>query len=333
MRADASAELDFHGPYDVRATFLLRGLGRLDPTQSVSSEGVLVASDSPEGPVTLEVQIVERAPEGGRMVARAWGPGATWAVERAASFMGIDRPAPEVSFDGLEGHFDEATLRRLRADAVRVRGARQGLALSPFHALTGIVLQQKVTFVDAAAAQRDLVRRFGAPAPGPHGRSDLGLRLPVSGRTLARLPYFEFHPAGVERKRAEILRAIARRRQVIDSLRDESHERAREVCDALSGIGPWSRESLLMSALGDTDAVSPGDYHLPNTIAWYLAREERADDARMFALLAPFRPYRARVILTVAALGVHAPRRGAKSARGWLRRGHAPARTLPRRRG
>ena len=63
-------------------------------------------------------------------------------------------------------------------------------------------------------------------------------------------------------------------------------------------------------ALGDADAVSVGDYHLPNLVAWALAGEPRADDARMLELLEPFRGQRGRVIRLVAAGGGGAPRRG-----------------------
>jgi len=63
-------------------------------------------------------------------------------------------------------------------------------------------------------------------------------------------------------------------------------------------------------ALGDADAVSVGDYHLPNQVAWALVGEPRADDARMLELLAPWRGHRGRVIrLIVYGCGA-APRYG-----------------------
>jgi 3-methyladenine DNA glycosylase/8-oxoguanine DNA glycosylase len=66
--------------------------------------------------------------------------------------------------------------------------------------------------------------------------------------------------------------------------------------------------------LGDADAVPVGDYHLPNTIAWGLANEDRADDARMLELLDEFRPHRARVIRLIQAAGISAPKYGPRSA-------------------
>ena len=56
-----------------------------------------------------------------------------------------------------------------------------------------------------------------------------------------------------------------------------------------------------MRALGDADAVSVGDFHLPNLVAWALAGEPRANDARMLELLEPYRGQRGRVIRLLEA--------------------------------
>jgi 3-methyladenine DNA glycosylase/8-oxoguanine DNA glycosylase len=65
-----------------------------------------------------------------------------------------------------------------------------------------------------------------------------------------------------------------------------------------------------MTAMGDPDAVPVGDYHLPSMVAWSLAGEPRADDARMLELLEPYRGHRGRVIRLLVAGGSAAPRRG-----------------------
>jgi hypothetical protein len=54
-----------------------------------------------------------------------------------------------------------------------------------------------------------------------------------------------------------------------------------------------------------------GDYHLPNTVAWHLAREPRATDDRMLELLEPWAGHRWRVIRLAEASG-GAPRYGPK---------------------
>ena len=62
-------------------------------------------------------------------------------------------------------------------------------------------------------------------------------------------------------------------------------------------------------SMGDADAVPTGDYHIPNTVAWVMAGEPRADDARMLELLEPYRGHRWRVIRLAKANG-SAPKYG-----------------------
>jgi 3-methyladenine DNA glycosylase/8-oxoguanine DNA glycosylase len=69
-----------------------------------------------------------------------------------------------------------------------------------------------------------------------------------------------------------------------------------------------------LRALGDTDAVSVGDFHLPHLVAWTLAGEPRGDDARMLELLEPYRGQRGRVVRLLEASGLAAPRFGPRMA-------------------
>jgi 3-methyladenine DNA glycosylase/8-oxoguanine DNA glycosylase len=64
------------------------------------------------------------------------------------------------------------------------------------------------------------------------------------------------------------------------------------------------------SAFGDPDAISVGDFHIPNSVAWALAREPRADDARMLELLEPYRGQRGRVQRLLEVGRITAPRYG-----------------------
>ena len=79
---------------------------------------------------------------------------------------------------------------------------------------------------------------------------------------------------------------------------------------AVPGIGPWTTAEVGVRALGDDDAVSVGDFHLPNLVAFALAGEPRGDDARMLELLEPYRGQRARVIRLLELSGIRAPRYG-----------------------
>jgi 3-methyladenine DNA glycosylase/8-oxoguanine DNA glycosylase len=78
----------------------------------------------------------------------------------------------------------------------------------------------------------------------------------------------------------------------------------------MPGIGPWTAAEVAVRALGDPDAVSVGDFNLPNLVAFALAGEVRGSDARMLELLEPYRGQRARVIRLLELSGLRAPRFG-----------------------
>jgi 3-methyladenine DNA glycosylase/8-oxoguanine DNA glycosylase len=119
-----------------------------------------------------------------------------------------------------------------------------------------------------------------------------------------------FHRLGVERRRAETIHRCAvvahRLEAAIELGTDELDRRLRSIC----GVGPWTSAEVRRVALGDADAVSTGDYHLPHAVAWALAGEPRADDDRMLELLAPFTGHRARVVRLIEVAGIGPPRRG-----------------------
>jgi len=65
--------------------------------------------------------------------------------------------------------------------------------------------------------------------------------------------------------------------------------------------------------MGDPDAVPWGDYNLPSVVAWNLAREPRADDARMAELLEPYAGQRGRVVRLIKLGGSMPPKWGPRS--------------------
>ena len=75
-------------------------------------------------------------------------------------------------------------------------------------------------------------------------------------------------------------------------------------------MGHWTAAEVALVALGDPDAVSVGDYHLPHVVSWALAGEARGSDERMLELLEPYRGHRGRVIRLLTLAGVTAPRFG-----------------------
>jgi 3-methyladenine DNA glycosylase/8-oxoguanine DNA glycosylase len=152
------------------------------------------------------------------------------------------------------------------------------------------------------------VKGLGTPSPGPPG-----LLLPLRPADWLRLRTDEFRRAGVDEKRARTLRAAAREARRVDGTFALPVESARRVLTSIPGCGPWTVEITMGFVLGDPDAVPIGDLHLPGEVGWALAGEPRADDARMLALLEPFRGGRFRLLRTLLAAGLlvlgRAPRR------------------------
>jgi 3-methyladenine DNA glycosylase/8-oxoguanine DNA glycosylase len=175
-------------------------------------------------------------------------------------------------------------------------------------ALLPAVLGQKVTAIEMIRGNAALMARVGEAAPGPGAA--VGLRLPPTGERLAALPYFEFHPMGVERRRADLIRRLGAREAAIEALMDGTPANARERLQSIPGLGPWTAAEACRLAFGDPDAVSVGDAHIPDLVAWALAGEPRANDARMLEILAPYAGQRARVVALLEAAGIGIPRFG-----------------------
>jgi 3-methyladenine DNA glycosylase/8-oxoguanine DNA glycosylase len=188
-------------------------------------------------------------------------------------------------------------------------GLRITRSRAVFESVLPAVIQQKVIGVQARAAYRALVQAFGDTAPGP-----MRLMVPPAPTSLAAKPYYEFHPFGIEARRAGTIREAAARASRLEEAVDLDFASAARRLRALPGIGPWTAAEVAIVALGDPDAVSVGDYHLANTVAWALAGEPRGVDDRMLELLGPFAGHRGRVVRLIEASGIAAPRYGPKMA-------------------
>jgi 3-methyladenine DNA glycosylase/8-oxoguanine DNA glycosylase len=174
-----------------------------------------------------------------------------------------------------------------------------------FEAMVPTILAQKVVGKESARSYRALVQAWGEPAPGP-----TGLRLPPSAESLATRPYHDFHPFGIEMRRAGAIRMAASSVRRMEQALDLGAEEARRLLSAFPGVGPWSAAEVAIVALGDADAVSVGDYHLPHTVSWALTGRPRGSDQRMLELLEPYHGHRGRVLRLLEAAGIAAPRSG-----------------------
>lgn len=252
------------------------------------------ATRTPEGPATLHL-----VQGGSALDVAGWGPGAAWALDAAPALVGLH---------------DDGAVFRPRDDVVatlhrRLPGLRLGATGQVVEVLVPTVLEQRVTSVEAQRSYARLVERVDEPAPGPAGAC--GLRIPPDPARLAALPYFAYHHCGIERGRAETLRRVCARADRLDGLATPTGDGAEleRVLRTFAGVGPWTAGSVRAIALGDPDAVSVGDCHLPSMVAWALAGERQADDVRMLELLEPYRGQRARVIRLLTAAALFPPRR------------------------
>ena len=278
-------------PADLALTMGILAYGKANPCVRWDPDGSWWrATRTPFGPATTRFAAAE---DGIRV--EVWGPGAEWALHAAPDLLGAS--------DSLNG-FDPARgiIRDLHR---RMPGLRIPRSRAVFETLVPTILEQKVPGAEAFATYRNLVRAFGEPAPGP-GR----LRLPPGRDVLARTPYTAFHPLGIERRRADTLRGAASRAVRLEETVDMPLPQAYARIQAFPGVGPWSAARVAMAALGDADAVPPGDYHLPHMVAWALTGEARGNDERMLELLEPYAGHRGRVLRLLLAAGVSAPRFG-----------------------
>lgn len=242
---------------------------------------------TPEGPATLHLRRGDRGVE-----ARSYGAGTDWALSSVSSLIGVhDSPANFVTDHPLV-----AELHR------RHPGLRMGRTGRVFEALVVAILTQKVTGKEAHRSLQQLRHRFSDSAPGPEPT----LRLPPDAARLANSTYYDLHPLGIEKRRADTLLRAARMAPEIDRLATVASTEARAWLERLPGIGVWTSAETVTVSHGDSDAVSVGDFHLKNVVAWHLTGRPRGTDEEMMDLLEEFRPNRGRVVKLLETLG-HAP--------------------------
>jgi 3-methyladenine DNA glycosylase/8-oxoguanine DNA glycosylase len=284
-------------PVDLRRTLGPVRRGSTDPTTAAKEGEWWWATHTIDGPATLRIAAADRTGDPVDAVeASSWGPGAVSVLDRVPGLIGAHDPLESFQPDDLG-------VARLVRDHP---GTRMGRTDSVFEALLPTILGQKVIGKEAKRSFARLVRAHGDEGPGPPG-----LRVAPRADLIASLPYHRWHPLGVERRRAEIVQRAAREAGRLEATVDRP-EALRLRLESLPGIGPWTTANVLITAVGDPDAVVVGDYNLPAIVAWLLAGEARAGDERMLELLEPFRGDRARVQRLAKFSGTRPPRRGPK---------------------
>ncbi len=282
-----------HGS-DPAQTMRALWLGPGDPQTRFEPGAISRASWFAAGPATLRIELAA-----GRVVARAWGPGAADALETVPALIGErDDPTALIARHEIVAQ----TVRRLP-------GLRLTSGAALFEALLVSILGQKITSLEQRRSFAAIVRRLGTRAPGP-----LGLMLPPPPEALVRTPYWIFHPLGIERRRADTIRAAAAAAASLERIATLSTAQRISTLSSLPGIGPWTAAEAIRLSFGDPDAVSVGDYHLPTLVCRALAGEESGTDERMLELLAPYTGQRARVVLLIENAGLRLERHGPRMA-------------------
>ncbi|HEV7203865.1 MAG TPA: hypothetical protein VGN18_04605 [Jatrophihabitans sp.] len=281
-------------PVDLRATLgpLRRGTG--DPAHRLDAAGRFWrACLTPDGAGTLALGV-----RGGSVVeAHAWGLGAAWLLDGLPELLGEGD-----DWSGLDVS-SVPVLHRVHRAAGGLRLARTRLVLD---ALVPAVLEQKVTGNEARRSWRLMLQRYGEPAPGPAE----GMRVPPPPRVLLDLPTWEWHRFGVDGKRQRAIRAAAAVANRLEECVAMTHDAAMARLQVIPGIGLWTAAETVQRALGHPDAVSVGDYHLPNMVVHLLTGRARGTDEEMLDLLAPWAGQRQRVMRLIERTGIAAPRFG-----------------------
>ena len=261
-----------------------------DPTQRRGRDGAYWrTAQTPLGPGTLRLSA-----GGGAVDAAAWGPGAEWLIQSVPALLGaVDHPT------GFEPR------HRVIADtARRLPHLRLGATGLVFELVVPSILEQRVTGREAWRSWRELLFRFGGAAPGP---APPGMRVMPTPQTWRRIPSWEWHRAGVDPGRARTVIAAATAAHRLDeSLTLPRDQRLRRL-RAIPGVGEWTAAEVAQRAWADADAVSVGDFHLPDLVGWALAGRP-VDDNGMLELLSVYPGHRHRAVRLVELSGVAKPR-------------------------
>lgn len=250
------------------------------------------AEPGPSGPLILEAR-----PEGTVLALEVWGPAGTaadaveCALAATAAWAGLHDDAGGF-VDLIGAHPVLRTLHRRLGTPRLPRLPRLGEAFGR------AVLAQLVQSPEAHRSAAQVTVLAGAQAPG-------GLWCWPTAARIGATPAWALRRCGVSLRAARALHtaAVAEPR-LVEAVGDWPLLDAR--LRALPGVGVWTSAETRL-ALGDADAVSVGDYHLPALVGTVLgggpADVPRAawTDAGMLALLAPYAGQRGRAIRLVMA--------------------------------
>ncbi|THJ66490.1 3-methyladenine DNA glycosylase [Arthrobacter echini] len=291
------AEWTPDGAYTLTRSIEILQCGSHDPSFIVQGPDHWLAFRTAHGPVTLLLR--QRGSLHDSVVqAAAWGPGAASALEALPRLLGADDDWSDFDDPGFR-----ATLPEL---------ARKGRYLNPglrlpssgrmLDTVARVVLEQKVTGLEAKRAWRYLLTRYGDTAPGAGTVAPAGLRLPPTAEQWRRIPSWDWHRAGVDAKRSSTILKAALVASGLERLASRQGESVRAGLRSVPGIGVWTVAEVVQRTHGCPDSISVGDYHLAAYVSAALTGR-RTDDAGMVELLRPWAGQRQRVVRALYASG------------------------------
>lgn len=250
--------------YDLGHSTLCQRFGPYDPSCRWNSRVLVKALWTPQGPCTLALR-----QQGEDIEVELVGQGKGWVREHLPEMFAF---APQELPTSAPSH--------LQALAQRLKGVRVGPILWKFDLVVAYVLQQRVTFREAAASYARILQQKGQDAPGP-----LPLKLPLRPEEWLAYGLDRLQSQSIDAKRARTLLRVAER----------GPQPSLDILARLPGIGPWTLESVRGWGWGDPDALPPGDVHLPHELCYFLAGERPGSDSRMMQLMEPYRGMRLRL--------------------------------------
>ncbi|HWE56333.1 MAG TPA: hypothetical protein VG435_12525 [Acidimicrobiales bacterium] len=278
MTADGRREWSPDFPVSARLTLGALRMGARDPCHQVDPDGsIWRVAGMRSGPVTYRI----RQRDLRNLTVDAWGDGTAELLDGVPDLLGAgDDPETFVA--------DHPVLEAAEKRLVGLRVPRTGLVVE---ALIGAVLHQKISGRDAVQSWQRLVRRFGAPAPGP--RPDL--RVPPTPQSWLDVRPWDWRRVGVEPSAVDTIRLVASRARSLERETGGDLARAYRAMTSLRGIGRWTAAEVGHRALGDADALSVGDYHLVALTSHALAGRELAED-EVEPFYERWRPHRYRAM-------------------------------------
>jgi 3-methyladenine DNA glycosylase/8-oxoguanine DNA glycosylase len=268
------------------------------------------AEPGPAGPLILAAA---SDPDG--TTVQVWGPAVTpasaaeHALDAAMAWAGL-----RDDLTGAEEILTSSPVLRRLVDLVGE--VRLGRIPRLGEALGRSIIEQLVQGKEARRSIAQLVARCGTRV------DEHRWHWPVA-QDLGATPVWDLRRCGISGRMVTALHAAAVEDQRLERARGDWHALDRRLL-ALPDVGPWTSAEARLR-LGDPDAVSVGDYHLPTTVGYGLSGPDGDGpdgtwtDAGMLELLAPYAGQRGRVIRLVeaaAAAGLVArrQRRGPRAA-------------------